>query len=131
MPAILIYTLDKEGVVSHHQTLPTQGNVLDVGFCHDDGLLVYSIDNVHQSWTKTVSPEQSQRPYIGAYRCHPIDLTWKEEGSADWVRAINVRASAEEGTSLNGHSVSLGDLFYGIEHLRKLSTDDAEESVQI
>ena len=143
LPALLIFHLSRDGQLSYSATLPVEGNVLDVTIDAKRKMLFYAVDNVHKPGSTSELRQDKETGEVAAvwtggfvYRSTASE-GGDEEGQGRFERddedvgkltgAINeYAAKAEEGGSVE--EGALGDLLYGIEHLRKRAfEDDAEE----
>ena len=126
IPALFIYTLDTHTGVSYHQSVYTEGNVIDVVVCQDTTRILYSVDNFHKPRTTNVRLTDEFGPFVGALSYQVEDRTWVDESSADWVKAINRWSARETDATSDKTADVLSDLLYSTEHLRKMATDDQE-----
>ena len=143
LPALLIFHLDADGKLAHVRTLLTAGNVLDVCVDTNRKRVFYAMDNVHAPGATNAlrgaeKGRSEARPWIGGFG-YGADGLGSERDGRDGdedggvsvlavTRAINGFAAEEEEPLTAGmDEAGLGDLLYGIEHLRKRKVEMEEE----
>ncbi|KAI9884689.1 MAG: tRNA (guanine-N(7)-)-methyltransferase non-catalytic subunit trm82 [Watsoniomyces obsoletus] len=119
-PALFIFNLDSTKCISPSQTLPLQGNALDVAIFEDQGVMVVSVDNLHQPWSVGEVRQESIEPAV-LLQCFQLKLNngalvWREEPDSDVIKQINEQGSFEMPT---GSLQNLSNMLYSVEKLRK------------
>ena len=129
IPALFHFCIDTEVEKMEYMGTygPLKGNVIDVAVIQDQGVVVYSMDTVHEAFsTTTVANDQAQKERfaIGVMkitqnamsemcmqqRQHPQLVTAMEQ-------CIQRQSFIHENSTAKGKSMR--DLLYGLESLRK------------
>ncbi|KAI9802221.1 MAG: hypothetical protein M1825_002942 [Sarcosagium campestre] len=120
IPALFMLQLSAKGDLSFRQTLPLQGNPLDIAVHPSKALFIVSIDNIHDARSTTKPRSEPGKTLIQAYSAATAPLgesRWQEDvdSAATWLEIIDQAASALDLTQLR----SLRELLYDVEKIRK------------
>jgi hypothetical protein len=122
LPALFVFTLDETGRLWFDDSLPAEGNVLDVAIMREEKSFLYSVDTVHRPYSMTEEDEDEDRPSVGIYGWSQRSRWWIRTDEDREVMTLisnhmkSRRYGPEQPESISG---TWSELLYGIEHLRK------------
>jgi len=123
----MIFSSNKAGLLEHHETLQTEGNVIDVAILASHQAILYSMDNLHEPNSTGRVESTGQRPVVGCYNYScALNNVGKNSGMDSIANAINKWATEQESLSYDPSSQSsiVSDLLYSVGKLRKRGQDD-------
>ncbi|KAI9770305.1 MAG: tRNA (guanine-N(7)-)-methyltransferase non-catalytic subunit trm82 [Geoglossum simile] len=119
--ALFVFTLTMDSALIYRDSVPLEGNVLDVAIFSDGHSIVVSVDTLHERNSTNVArgpPKQEAAPLQVLSRSS--GGSWSGDGTADQVEALNRQGSFEIKTGHNEPKLqALSDLFYKYQNLRK------------
>ena len=122
-PALLSFRLNATGQITAIETLELSHNVLDVTVNEKEQSVMCSLDTVHAICTQSLVEEApSQGPLVDITKFSQTEQKW-ETTEPEVAEAINNWAGGQGGVDLT-RLAWLGDLYYGIEDLRKQNVED-------
>ena len=144
LPLLLSFQASPDHELTIHQTIPLEGNVLDVAVIEEKQMILVSIDNVHEPGStkeSRIGPETVPAT-VHEYELVASDSTAKYQ-QMEWMatsklivdEAIwqerNLDLGMKSFTRAKGRGVysELGEFLYGLENLRKNRGDIAIEEV--
>lgn len=122
LPALLVFRLTSDDLLTLHAVLAVEGNILDVVAIEENSSLIYTMDSLHQPLTADVVEASAGRPFLGSYIYSTNSGTWEQTEESERISiTINKWAEQQESHMLtqDEKESKLSQLFYGLEDLRK------------
>lgn len=129
MPALFMFSLGTDEMLSFQRYIAVEGNVIDVVFIEHGKFILYSMDTVHAPSSTTtidINHGQNARPPVGLLKS--INLDWeKDSGSYKHLiesmqTCLGTLSDLQPKGTAKGRS--LRDLLYNLESLRKRGSDE-------
>ena len=124
---LLIFSLTSNKHIELRDCLHFQGNVLDLSHNPEQGALLVTLDNAHQSWSTDKMREHRGKEFLVLCKYSTEESRWsvaeEEIGASmavnEWTSNMELSASEEP-----SQEQSLGNTLYGIGNLRKKGNEE-------